>query len=40
MTIVTKPAGHRTEVLTGHTYAIPIVRELRRPAGLVDDRLW
>ncbi|MGH2969873.1 MAG: hypothetical protein ACRDK0_12530 [Solirubrobacteraceae bacterium] len=42
MTILaTIPARRRTDVLAGHVYAVPVVRELPRPpAELVGDRCW
>jgi hypothetical protein len=41
MTIPTAKPVSRTDASAGHTYAIPVVRELPRPAaGLIDDRNW
>ena len=42
MTIrVSTPPGARIDALTGHTYAIPVVRELPiPPAAGVGDRTW
>jgi hypothetical protein len=42
MTIVTINAGRRrTDVLTGHAYTIPVVRELPRPpAGPAGEPDW
>ena len=40
MTILVKVAS-RTDATAGHTYVIPVVRELPRPAaGSLDDRTW
>ena len=36
---VPKPA-RRTDVRTGHTYAIPVVREVPRPTTGVFERGW
>ena len=36
MTIVAPKPPCRIDVLTGHAYAIPVVRELPRPAAALD----
>jgi hypothetical protein len=38
---VSSPTGARTDPLTGHTYAIPVVRELPiPPAASGGERTW
>ena len=41
MTIVTTNAGRRTDVVAGHVYTMPVVRELPRPpAGPAGEHGW
>jgi hypothetical protein len=38
---IAKPTRPRTDVRTGHTFAVPVVRELPRPAaGLTGGGVW